>query len=165
MTDPDDETPASSQSNDGAPPWWHAAFDDDEPPDGVGSAAQEAVKLAAAVANWANDSGVADILKSVVEQAGDTLRSAAATASATAATATAAPDTEAHETVTCEVCPLCQGVDVLRTLSPETASAIADAMALVTGALRQAMDNVTTESDSQSAESEPASGVQHIKID
>jgi len=176
VTGSEDDTSASSESESETPPWWHAAFEDDQPAEGVGSAAQEAVKLAAAVASWANDSGVADILKLVVEQAGDTLRGAAATASATAASATktgatdgnttsSARDSESHEAGTCEVCPICQGVEVLRTVSPETASGIADAMALVTGALRQAMETVTTDQNASPTESEPASGVQHIKID
>jgi hypothetical protein len=98
VTGSDNETSATNESNDGTPPWWHAAFEDDESVAGVGTAAQEAVKLAAAVANWANDSGVAEMVKSVVEQAGDTLRSAAATASAAAASAAAAGAAEASAT-------------------------------------------------------------------
>jgi len=184
VTGSDDETSTVGDSHEETPPWWHAAFEDDEPTEGVGTSAQEAVKLAAAVANWANDSGVADILKSVVDQAGDTLRGAAATAAAAASAATSearakessagtstdgsAQDGQPHAAGTCEICPICQGVDVLRTVSPETASGVADAMALVTGALRQAMDTMTAEGqppEPSSTEPESASGIQHIKID
>lgn len=175
MTDSDHETSGADAPGTGdGPPWWHAAFDDEESVEGVGKATQEAVKLAAAMTNWANESGVADILKSVVEQAGDSLRSAASTFGATEASgadgsatgATDSEDSDPHVSGTCEVCPICQGVDVLRTVSPETASGIAEAMALVTGALRQAMDTVIKEQDpAPPTEPEGGSGVQHIKVD
>jgi hypothetical protein len=172
VTDSDHETSATDAPDSGdGPPWWHAGFDDEESVEGVGKATQEAVKLAAAVTNWANESGVADILKSVVEQAGDSLRSAASTFAATEAAtdstdSTDSTDRDPHVAATCEVCPICQGVDVLRTVSPETASGIADAMALVTSALRQAMDTVMTEQDSAPpTEPEGGSGVQHIQVD
>ncbi len=191
MTDSDDDSSArNNESGREAPPWWHEAFEDDEAADGVGTAAQEAVKLAAAVTSWANDSGVADILKSVVEQAGDALRGAAATAASTASsaassaasTASAAKDHThdregaftsaegAHDCATCENCPICQGVEVLRTVSPETAASVSDAMAAVTSALRQAMSNVAAEhsdadTDTDADDPEPPSSVQHIKVD
>jgi len=175
VTDSDHETSGADAPGTGdGPPWWHAAFDDEESVEGGGKATQEAVKLAAAMTNWANESGVADILKSVVEQAGDSLRSAASTFGATEASgadgsatgATDSEDSDPHVSGTCEVCPICQGVDVLRTVSPETASGIAEAMALVTGALRQAMDTVIKEQDpAPPTEPEGGSGVQHIKVD
>jgi len=75
----------------------------------VGSAAQEAARLFAAVEDWARARGEAP--------AGDS-----ATAGAT----------------TCGVCPVCSGIALLRDVRPETVEHLLDAAASVVAALRSA---------------------------
>ena len=53
------------------PPWWHADAEgsDEEPnPGDVGTAAQEAVKLAASVVQWAEQSGLNDTLRGIAKE-------------------------------------------------------------------------------------------------
>ena len=167
------------------PPWWHA---DAEGPDGepnpvdVGTAAQEAVKLAASVAAWAEQSGLSDTLRGIAEQATVSMRAAARTASS-ATTARDVDDdvdvvfeapgeppqssqTEGHESqaeyperTTCDSCPICQGMDLIKTVSPEAANGITDALAAVTAAVKQAVDGFGSSGSRSSAK------VEHIDID
>ncbi len=163
---PDDSATTGSGGYAGQdqPPWWHEDFDEDgSNPHAVSSAAQEAVKLAAAVATWAQDSGVGEILRGVVEQASDTVRTATASATGTAGEPREQPDPgpgAGEHTMSCEVCPICQGMDVLNEVSPEAAQGVTDALALVTAALKQALDTVTSQSGGSAS-----SGVEHINID
>lgn len=163
------------------PPWWYANADGEEPPNpvDVGTAAQEAVKLAAAVAQWAEQSGLSDTLRGIAEQAAAGVRTAAQAASAAgstdddvdvvfeepgeppagaAGTAGAAQGAQ-HARTTCDTCPICQGIDIVKTMSPEAANGITDALAAVTTAVRQAVDGLGgTSSDAKTK-------VEHIDID
>jgi len=147
-------------------PWWHAASaDDGEPnPVDVGTAAQEAVKLAGALAQWAEQSGLAEALKGIAEQAASSVRSAAKAASSPSsgddtpeADATAAG--EAGHPSTCDSCPICQGVDMVKTMSPEAADGITEALAAVTTAVRQTLDGFAGSTN------ESPTRVEHIDID
>jgi hypothetical protein len=96
----------------------------------VGSAAEEAVKLFAAVEDWAR------------KKAGHVLDdSHVATGSAE-----------------CQMCPVCQGIGVLRHVRPEAVEHMLDAAASFVAALRTA---VTTPPEPGSR---PASHVQHISV-
>ena len=160
------------------PPWWHADAEgsDEQPnPGDVGSAAQEAVKLAASVVQWAEQSGLNDTLRGLAEQATVTMRTAARTASGAAASADVddevdvvfeepgeSPHTAAsgeHQRTTCDTCPICQGVDLLKTVSPEAANGITEALAAVTAAVKQAVDGLAASG------SESSTKVEHIDID
>lgn len=77
----------------------------------VGSAAEEAAKLFAAVEEWARTRG------------GGLLDS----------------EHLANGSGTCSVCPLCQGVSLLRQVKPETVEHLLDAAASVVAALRSAV--------------------------
>lgn len=147
-------------------PWWHAMTEDSETPNPieVGTAAQEAVKLAGAVAQWAEQSGLADVLKGIAEQAADSVKAAARSASGATDGASSgaegdAGESTAHVPVTCDSCPICQGVEMVKTMSPEAADGLTDALAAVTSAVRQAVD--TFGGSAGSSESR----VEHIDID
>lgn len=77
----------------------------------VGSAAEEAARLFAAVEDWA--------------------RTRATHAVDAEHLATGAPE--------CTVCPLCQGISLLRQVKPETVEHLLDAAASVVAALRSAV--------------------------
>ena len=96
----------------------------------VGSAAEEAVRLFAAVEDWAR------------KKAGHVLDDAhVATGSAE-----------------CQMCPVCQGIGVLRHVRPEAVEHLLDAAASFVAALRTAV--VTPPEPG----SRPATRVQHISV-
>ena len=147
-------------------PWWHVDADDDAPnPADVGSAAQEAVKLAAAVAQWADQTGLTQTLKGIAEQAAVSVQTAARAATTTTAAPSDSDESAgegtsgSHDSTTCDNCPICQGVDFIKTVSPEAASGINDALAAVTTAIRQAVDGLTPAGDGSGTK------VEHIDID
>ena len=76
----------------------------------VGSAAQEAARLFAAVEDWARTRGQAS-----------------------------AADHGASGTPTCGVCPVCSGIALLRDVRPETVEHLLDAAASVVAAVRSAV--------------------------
>lgn len=147
-------------------PWWYASSaDSDEPnPVDVGTAAQEAVKLAGALAQWAEQSGLAETLKGIAEQAAASVLSAAKAASSPGSAegeteSESASESPAGHSTTCDSCPICQGVDMVKTMSPEAADGITEALAAVTTAVRQTLDGFVG-----SAEESPTR-VEHIDID
>ena len=79
-------------------------------PGEVGSAAQEAARLFAAVEDWARTRG-----------------------------ASAGELPEAHAASTCGVCPVCSGIALLRDVRPETVEHLLDAAASVVAAVRSAV--------------------------
>ena len=104
----------------------------------LGTAAQEAARLFAAVEDWARTRGEA-------YAAG----SGAASAGAHAGPASA----------TCGVCPVCTGIALLRDVRPETVEHLLDAAASVVAAVRSAVVAPTAPSDG----ARPG-GVQHIDV-
>lgn len=157
-----------SQSSSGEQPWWHAMADEEHPPNpvDVGTAAQEAVKLAGAIAQWADQTGLAETLKGIAEQAAESVMSAARTATGSGDSSDdgIAPDSEDSEAArnaasTCDNCPICQGVDIVKTMSPEAAEGITDALAAVTAAVRQAVDGFAPSAGGSKTR------VEHIDID
>ena len=81
----------------------------------LGSAAQEAARLFAAVEDWARTRGEAT-----------------------------AGDPSAHGATTCGVCPVCTGIALLREVRPETVEHLLDAAASVVAAVRSAVVPPTT---------------------
>ncbi len=152
-----------STSNSSEQPWWYAMSDDSDGPNPaeVGTAAQEAVKLAGAVAQWAEQTGLAEALKGIAEQAADSVRAAARSASSATGDADVkeAGQEQAHSAATCENCPICQGLDMVKMMSPEAAAGLTDALAAVTSVVRQAVDGFGGSS------ADPKSRVEHIDID
>ncbi|MFZ2383759.1 MAG: hypothetical protein WAV88_08510 [Candidatus Nanopelagicales bacterium] len=193
----------SDERGESGQPWWHETPDelDDENPAGVGTAAQEAVKLASAVASWASRSGLSDTMRGIAEQTASSVRAAAARAAAAGQDADEheQPDGEtedadaaagdADEAIldaellddevlaralgddaddgeeprviyesTCDYCPVCQAMTLLRTVSPEAAEGMAEALAAVTDAVKQAVEGMATHSDS-------GPKVEHIHVD
>ena len=69
----------------------------------------------------------------------------------------------AGEALACELCPLCQGIALLRALRPETMERIADVAAALSGALR----DIAAERVRRSAPESPPRGqrVQDIDVD
>ena len=86
----------------------------------LGSAAQEAARLFAAVEEWARTRG-ADLLDGAGLHAGSSPLDAGHLATGD---------------VPCTVCPLCQGVSLLRQVKPETVEHLLDAAASVVAAVR-----------------------------
>jgi hypothetical protein len=175
-------------------PWWHETGADSSRPEisPVGTAAQEAIKLAAAVSEWASRTGLSDALAGIAVQTAMGVREAAAAAADVVgegqgdagADADAAADagaaneddaaskedpeegTEAptaepqaeHTITTCDYCPVCQGIKLLRTVSPDAATGVAEALSAVTDVIRAALDTL-----SQSPT--PSTHVEHIDIE
>lgn len=97
----------------------------------VGSAAEEAVKLFAAMEDWAR------------KKAGHALdEEHVATGSAE-----------------CQMCPVCQGIGVLRHVRPEAVEHLLDAAASFVAALKTAVTTPPAE-----APERPAARVQHISV-
>lgn len=154
----------------GAKPWWSSSFDapEEDNPHDVGTITQEAVKLAAAVVGWAEKTGIADTLRTVAEQSTDVIWSAAASYQADKAEkamehlAQAKLDPDAHDdqgehSSSCEYCPICQGMDLFKNVSPEARQGLLEAMSSISDKLRQAVDGFP---------GTPSSArVEHINID
>jgi hypothetical protein len=98
----------------------------------VGSAAEEAVKLFAAMEDWAR------------KKAGHVLDEEHV--------ATGSPE--------CQMCPVCQGIGVLRHVRPEAVEHMLDAAASFVAALKTAV----TTPPAPDAPSRTASRVQHIRV-
>lgn len=182
----------SDERDDSGQPWWHETPEelDGENPAGVGTAAQEAVRLAAAVASWASRTGLSDTMRGIAEQTAGSVRAAARAAAAGSEgggrraegdeyAASGPPDSvgdgdqiddgeevdddEGEEPrivyeSTCDYCPVCQGMTLLRTVSPEAAEGMAEALAAVTDAVRQAVEGMAAPSDS-------GARVEHIHVE
>ena len=101
----------------------------------LGTAAQEAARLFAAVEDWARTRGEAY---------------AAGSGAASAA---------GHASATCGVCPVCTGIALLRDVRPETVEHLLDAAASVVAAVRSAVVAPSAPSDG----ARPG-GVQHIDV-
>jgi hypothetical protein len=111
----------------------------DEPvtgPDGpqLGSAAQEATRLFAAVEDWARTRGEAY--------------------------AAGLPE---HAGPTCAVCPVCSGIALLRDVRPETVEHLLDAVASVVAAVRSAVVPPPSPTDGSRSGPRPG-GVEHIDV-
>lgn len=98
----------------------------------VGSAAEEAIRLFAAAEDWAR------------RKAGHLLDD----------------DHVATGSAECQVCPVCQGIGVLRHVRPDAVEHLLDAAASLLAALKTA---VTTPSGSD-GQGKPAGRVQHIVV-
>lgn len=100
----------------------------------LGSAAQEAARLFAAVEDWARSRGV-----------------------------TAAGErADGHGASTCGVCPVCSGIALLRDVRPETVEHLLDAAASVVAAVRSAV--VVPPADGAAPYGGRPGGVQHIDV-
>ncbi len=117
------------------PPWWHST--PQEPP--VDSVMTEGLKLAAALRDWAVESGA-------MATAAGFAQSAAVNASAYLAAVQASADEadipedaedadEVEVTVRCADCPVCQGLDALESANPQLAQKARVALAGVNAAL------------------------------
>lgn len=117
----------SSYDAAGGEPWWH---EDPAPDLGrtpgstsdstealVGAAAEEFVKLAGSVAQWADRTGVNATLKSFVDQAAQAAESLST-------------DSRCDQRV-CNVCPICRGMAALRVARPELADSLIEVMTAV----------------------------------
>lgn len=161
------ESSAQAPSGDGAP-WWHIESPDADVPNpvDVSATAQEAVRMFGVLAQWAEQSGLTETLKGIAEQTVSGVKTAAATAATAVVPDVAdthresadderadAAGSDSNRPTTCETCPVCQGLDVVKTMSPETAENLNDALALVTTAVKQAIDNFARSNDDQGTDS------------
>lgn len=117
----------------------------------VGTPIGEALKLAAAVAEWSQKSGLTDTLKELAAEAADALASARTAESPEAPEGarilhivTGEGDDQGDPTmpiVVCDYCPLCRSVGVMRTVRPQMSQGLAEAMASLTSALNTAVES------------------------
>jgi hypothetical protein len=116
----------------------------------VGSVAEETARLLEALGDWAED------------LASDHARGASQSGYAAGAPREADPrcahcgaDSRMGEAMTCRLCPLCQGIAVLRAVRPETVDRLAD----LAGALSSTLRDLAAESRSgEGAQQPPARG-------
>ncbi len=109
---------------------------------GVGSAIAEGLKLAAAVSAWSNASGLTDTLRSIATEATEALTTLETDDPPTSASSEA-PEEIPHESV-CDYCPLCRGLDVMRTVQPQMSRGMAESMASLTSALNFALESLAS---------------------
>lgn len=112
---------SSSQAGAGGGPWWHESPAPDSgetfgtPSDStealMGAAAEEFVRLAGSVAQWADRTGVNATLRSFVDQAAQTIGT----------------NSRCDRRV-CNVCPICQGMAALSAARPELADSLIEVM-------------------------------------
>jgi hypothetical protein len=123
-------------------------------PDAVGSPIGEALKLAGAFMQWAEHSGLSDTIRELaaeaataledVGQAGETPdnqtgQSRPRTIHAVPLHTAAGAEGE-QPILVCDYCPLCRGMEVVRTVQPQMSQGVAEAMASLTSALNYAVD-------------------------
>lgn len=164
----------NSPSEPAGQPWWRA--DDDEfagatplfdgvkrphpeaepppPPkaEPVGTPIGEALKLAGAFMQWAEQSGLSDTIRELATEAASALQDNGTPGDSDEGspeeprpihavplhTATAADGEQ--PLLVCDYCPLCRGMEVMRTVQPQMSQGVAEAMASLTTALNYAVD-------------------------
>lgn len=169
------EKPSAESSDQ---PWWSAGdeefagatplFDgvkrphpDAEPPppppkaDSVGTPIGEALKLAGAFMQWADQSGLSDTIRDLAAEAASALENTSQTSEGEGTgKAGTKPPTTIHAVplhtaptgegeqplLVCDYCPLCRGMEVMRTVQPQMSQGVAEAMASLTSALNYAVD-------------------------
>ncbi len=165
-------------------PWWHEPSDPEAAhADAVGSATDEAAKLAGALADFASRAGLAEVVRGFAAQTAGGVKAAATKASQTAGRGTAEPGDEAQPEaevievevveddagwddhaehgevyVICDECPVCLGMEFLRETQPEIAESVAEAMSAFTVVVRNAID-------AWADSSARGSRVEHIDLD
>lgn len=141
-------------------PWWYESESgqDRSEPSPVGTAAQEAIKLAAAVSQWADRTGLADALSGIAMQTAMGVQAAARAASSAIDDDQDEDEDEDEDSTACDFCPVCQGVNLLRAVSPDAATGVAEALFAVTEAFRSAVDTLSQPPGS-------TTHVEHIDID
>jgi hypothetical protein len=147
----------------------------------VGSVAEEAARLLEALGGWASTAQDAYAARAAADAAGDDAPAAGEDAPGDAAGGPAgAPGTGtgtqgrcdscgaengAGQAVVCKLCPVCQGIGLLRSVRPETVDRLADLAGAVATALR---DLAAHHAQSHASAPQPPSGgsrVQDIRIE
>lgn len=169
-----DERPAADSPDQ---PWWSAGdeefagatplFDgvkrphpDEEPPpppprpESVGTPIGEALKLAGAFMQWADQSGLSDTIRDLAAEAATALDNADQSRSQDGVPPGNEKPTPIHAVplhsaftgegeqplLVCDYCPLCRGMEVMRAVQPQMSQGVAEAMASLTSALNYAVD-------------------------
>ena len=134
---------------------------DDERP-AVGTVAEEAARLLDALGGWASSA-----------QTGYAARSAHPAAAPGDAADSTTPRCEScgaengvGQAVTCQLCPVCQGIGLLRSVRPETVDRLADLAGALAATLRDIAGQRRADSGSSAARSQPPSArVQDIVVE
>lgn len=107
-------------------------------PDSIGTVAEEAAKLIALLAQRSAERTPATAPAARAQEATDDAYAGhAAYESPSPADDTCFEHPRAGEALTCALCPICQGIAVLRTLNPETVDRLADLATAAAAALRE----------------------------
>lgn len=114
--------------------------DSTRPP--VGSVAEEAARLLDALGGWAATAGYAAPPGGTAEASGDQANEPADQGAApeehdAGHCPTCGADRRTGEAVACQLCPVCQGIALLRSVRPETVDRLADLAAAVAQSLRE----------------------------
>ncbi len=121
-------------------------------PDSIGTVAEEAAKLIALLGQRsAERTPAAAPTAGAREGTDDAYAGRAAYERTSPADDTCREHPRAGEALTCALCPICQGIAVLRTLNPETVDRLADLATAAAAALRELA--VSTASAASSASS------------
>jgi hypothetical protein len=118
----------------------------------VGSVAEEAARLLDALGGWAASSGYAAGAPSRGSAEGPGRPPAGDTRDGTSATSGPTPGGEGHcehcgaengagRAVVCRLCPVCQGIGLLRSVRPETVDRLADLAGALADTLRELADH------------------------
>lgn len=135
------DSAAEEEPTDSAPPGADGAESADTSAEGsADSPIMEALRLAAALSAWSEQSGLTETLRGLAAQAGEQLGSLADTDNPVLHLVTEEHDEGGPSAgSTCAYCPLCRGVDILRVVQPQVAQGVAEAMASLTTALNAAV--------------------------
>lgn len=123
-------------------------------PESVGTPVGEALKLAGAFMQWAEQSGLSDTIREIAAEAATALENTGGPSpdadddssserprTIHAVPLHAASGAEGEQPLlVCDYCPLCRGMEVMRTVQPQMSQGVAEAMASLTSALNYAVD-------------------------
>lgn len=129
----------------------------------VGSVAEEAARLLEALGGWASTAQDAYAARAAADAAGGPADAPEAHPQSRCESCGA--ENGAGQAVVCTLCPLCQGIGLLRSVRPETVDRLADLAGAVATALR---DLAAHHAGSHASRPQPPSGasrVQDIRIE
>lgn len=129
----------------------------------VGSVAEEAARLLEALGGWASTAQEAYAARAAADAAGPSADAPEAHTQGRCESCGA--ENGAGQAVVCRLCPLCQGIGLLRSVRPETVDRLADLAGAAAAALR---DLAAHHPGSHASRPQPPSGgsrVQDIRIE
>jgi hypothetical protein len=128
----------------------------------VGSVGEEAARLLDALGGWAGTS-TAGYAAGPAQRAD--ARRPGAQGSGGARCESCGAENGVGQALTCQLCPLCQGLGILRSVRPETVDRLADLAGAVAAALREVATHRTGAGEGSAAASRRSSRVEDIVVE